>query len=606
MQDNENNKKISSDLLEILQSTELFSQIHEEVAEALLSRLKQIELNEGEILFEEGSLSESFYILMEGHLVAYLITKEGKEKIIGTIAKGETVGEMGAISQQPRSLTVRATSPSKLLELSRAEFEFFSKEHPQILMNMINYIISRSQHTLKLLSEKKVYKHIAIIQGNAQTSIPNFMKHLKETMPKSHDFILLDAENENINLAKEISHAEKLGKVLMFLLTPENLASLQPKINHISAIYVVVNGEEVPQFSQFTLDIARARHNPLVTELRLVLLHQDDLPVPQGTIQWLSQANFNMHHHVRLNNVLDYQRLVRFMTGTPIGMVLGGGGGKGWACIGALKAFFDCKVPIDAVGGTSVGALIAACYANHLEYETLFQDFKILSEAADKPFALKNFTWPLISLLSSKSPTEVLKKIFGEIQIEDLWIPFFSIATNLSKGREAIHQTGTLWERLRASMALPGIVPPVVIEGQLFVDGGLMNNLPVDTMRNLLGKESTIIAVSLSKLGEDKNRYYFPPILPFRIGLMKKLGWYKEYKIPPFFNTFLSSLLVGSSSREKANQLMADILICPDLKSYRTLKIDIQQYTKILEVGYISTKAILQNEMQNILSKHKQ
>ncbi len=601
MQDPDNNKKISSDLVEILQTTELFSEIHEEVAEALIKRLKHVELSPGQILFQEGSKSNAFYIVVEGQLVAYLKTTDGKEKMIGAIEKGETVGEMGALSEQPRSLSVKATVETKLLELNREEFELFSKDHPQILMNMINYIITRSQNTIKLLSEKKLYKHIAIIQGNSKTPLKHFIHQIKKYLRPQKQLIWL--ENSASNLSKEIIQAEKSGKMLVFFLNKENLSTLLAKINHIGEIYLVVDGEGPAEFSEFALQMARGHHNPLATSVRLILLHRDTTVIPKDTIAWLSQADFNMHYHLRDNNISDYQRLVRFIAGKPFGVVLGGGGGKGWACIGALKALIDCNVPIDAIGGTSVGALIAACYAHRLNYDELFKDFKKLSEAADKPFSLKNLTWPLISLLSSKHPTEQLIKTFGEVQIEDLWIPFFSVATNLNKGKEAIHQTGTLWERLRASMALPGIVPPVVLDGQVYVDGGLMNNLPVDIMRNLLGKEAIIIAVSLSKLGEDKKRYYFPPIIPFHVGLLKRLGWgYKDYKLPPFFNTFLASLLVGSSSKEKANKLMANTIITPDLSSYRTLKVDIQQSDKILQIGYISTKEIVKNEVLNWLN----
>lgn len=607
MQPNDNNNKLSSDLIDLLQSTELFSEIHEEVAEALLKRLNQIELSAGEVLFEEGTQSDSFYILVEGHLIALLKTIEGKEKVIGSVEIGETVGEMGALSQQPRSLTVKATVHSRVLKLTRDEFELFSKDHPQILMNMINYIITRSQNTLKLLSEKKVYKHIAIIQGNNLININHFFESINKYLPKNHNIVLLNSTESNLNLSKEISHAERSGKILIFLLTPETLPTLQAKINHLGEIYIVVKDEGEANFSEFSLEMAKGKHNPIKTDVELILFHDDDIKMPKDTIRWLKQTNFTMHHHLHLNKKSDYQRLIRFMMGKPFGIVLGGGGGKGWASVGALKAILDSRIPIDIIGGTSVGALIGACYAYHLNYDDLYEDYIKLSEAADKPFAVKNFTWPLISLLSSKKPTEQLKKIFEEVQIEDLWLPFFSVATNLNKGKEVVHQTGTLWECLRASMAIPGIIPPVVMDGQLYVDGGILNNLPVDVMRSLVGKDAYIIAISLSKLGEDKRRYDFPPVITFTMGLLRKLRLgYKDYKIPPFFNTFLNALLVGSSAREKANKLKANLLVTPDLSSFGTLKIDIQQSQKIHAIGYQSTKGMIMSELQNVLNQDEE
>lgn len=240
-----------------------------------------------------------------------------------------------------------------------------------------------------------------------------------------------------------------------------------------------------------------------VTQYELILMHDDSITLPKNTIEWLNLANFTFHHHIRWTAPVGYQRLIRMINGKAIGLVFGGGGGKGWACLGALKAIIESNIPIDAIGGTSVGALVAAAYAIHLDYDGTYRDFKRYVESATKPFTLKNLTWPIISFISAKKPTLLLKKVVKKLKIEDLWLPLFAISCNLNTGKEIVHRQHYFWEALRSSTAIPGIIPPMVIDGQMHVDGGIVNNLPVDTMRAMLGNESTIISVSLTRVGDD-------------------------------------------------------------------------------------------------------
>src|SRR5690606_39131356 len=147
-----------------------------------------------------------------------------------------------------------------------------------------------------------------------------------------------------------------------------------------------------------------------ITQINLAIIHPNESEGVQNTAHWLKQGPFTLHHHLLMDDNSDYQRLLRIMTDTAVGLVLGGGGNKGWICMGAMKALLEAKIPIDIIGGTSVGALVAACYAKTLSYEKSFEIFKELTVVTDEPFGLKNFSWPLISLLSSKKPTERLKE----------------------------------------------------------------------------------------------------------------------------------------------------------------------------------------------------
>src|SRR6202034_1924826 len=156
---------------------------------------------------------------------------------------------------------------------------------------------------------------------------------------------------------------------------------------------------------------------------------------------------------------------------------------------------------------------------------------------------------------------------FGNKRIENMWLPYFCVTCNLGAYREATHRSGLLWEKCRGSVAVPGLVPPMVTNGELHIDGGVINNLPVNTMRDILGSESKIIAIELMSEITDPNRYNFPPTLDFKQTFLAKLRLgYRDYKFPPFLETFIKALLVGSSVKQKENSAAADLLIDPDTR----------------------------------------
>ena len=143
---------------------------------------------------------------------------------------------------------------------------------------------------------------------------------------------------------------------------------------------------------------------------------------------------------------------------------------------------------------------------------------------------------------------------------------------------------------MRCSGSLPMIVPPVVMNGELHMDGGLLNNLPVDVMRRWIGENHTIIAARLSSNDIDKHKYSFPPVLSFVDLLLFKLKWKKtDYVMPSFLETFLNVILVGSSYKENQNSIAADILVYPDLTHYTSLRYGKNNESLLIKYGYEET-----------------
>jgi NTE family protein len=226
---------------------------------------------------------------------------------------------------------------------------------------------------------------------------------------------------------------------------------------------------------------------------RLVLIHPDDCDRPRGTARWLESRHVEMHHHVRLGNEEDFKRLARFLTGSAICLALGGGGARGFAHIGALRALRDEGTPIDIVGGTSMGSVIGAELALGMSPEEMVQVNRTLFSNAG---LLRDLTLPLLSFTSGKAYAGTLKQVFAAIEIEDLWIPYFCVSSNISRAERVIHRTGLLWRKVRASSGVQGMFPPVVLDGELHVDGALFSNLPADAMKTVC--EGKVIAIDVS------------------------------------------------------------------------------------------------------------
>jgi predicted acylesterase/phospholipase RssA len=260
-----------------------------------------------------------------------------------------------------------------------------------------------------------------------------------------------------------------------------------------------------------------------------------------------------------------------------------------------LQALIESDIPIDALGGVSGGAIVAGYYALHENLNDKAQmELQQLSEITCETMRLKGLTWPAISLFSSEKYTKQLRKIFGKVRMENLWRPLFCITCNLSKSSSVIHRKGLLWKKIRGSTAVPGVYPPLVINGEIHLDGGIVDNLPVRSMRQLSSNIGTVIAVELIHNIVNEKKYRFPPVLTFWQTLLAKLRLaHKDYHFPHFVDTFLRALLVGSAVEQNRSAKNADVLISPDLSAFGLLSVTKQQEAELIKLGYEATMKAL-------------
>ncbi|EJT74530.1 lysophospholipase NTE1 [Gaeumannomyces tritici R3-111a-1] len=288
----------------------------------------------------------------------------------------------------------------------------------------------------------------------------------------------------------------------------------------------------------------------------------------------------------------DFHRLARRLCGKSVGLVLGGGGARGIAQVGIIRAMEESGIPIDIVGGTSIGSFVGALYARHADVVPIFGLSKKFSGrmASMWRFAL-DLTYPSASYTTGHEFNRGIYKTFGKTQIEDFWLEFYCNTTNISKSRAEIHTSGYAWRYVRASMSLAGLLPPLCDEGSMLLDGGYIDNLTVSHMRSL-GVE-TIFAVDVGSLDDDVPQAY-GDTLSGLWAFVNRWNPFSNTPNPPTLAEIQARLAYVSSvdALERAKTTPGCIYMRPPIDEYGTL--DFGKFDEIVHVGYQYGREFLQ------------
>lgn len=322
----------------------------------------------------------------------------------------------------------------------------------------------------------------------------------------------------------------------------------------------------------------------------LILLHNSG-SIPKRTAEWLARRPKLLSHHQIRSLPEDHARLARFVAGESIGLVMGGGGSRGLAHLGVIKALEEADIAIDCVGGTSQGAFMAALYAQYLNSRAMEPVVRSFAARFGPLDVLREFTLPVLSYFSGKGFSKLVRDSLGaDTQIEDLWLRYFCITTNVRKMTLQAHSRGLLWLLVRASMTVVGLFPPIIHQGDVLVDGGYVNNLPVDIMAKNC---TTIIGVDVEDKDNSGNANiydYGDGVSGWWVLLMQLTGW----RTTPHFGTMMVWLTFLSHTRQmevwEANGLI-DLYIRPKVEPFGLA--DYGRINQLIETGYRAGKAAL-------------
>jgi predicted acylesterase/phospholipase RssA/CRP-like cAMP-binding protein len=451
-----------------------------------------VSLRGGETLFRLGDPGDAAYIVVSGRLRA--VDDTAGERTLSDIGVGETVGEMALLTSDRRSATVYAVRDSLLARLSAEVFHRLIERHPYVLQRISGLLIQRlrrqdagSAHTRALV------RTIAVVPAGTGSGIRAFTQRLAAALAAQGATLLLDArcvhdalgpqlapgpqgDASSPQIVQWLNEREIAYRFVLYQADASPSEWTERAVRQADHLLFVADAEADPEPGEVERHLQAHWPGSRFPRASLALVRPAAGRAPGGTSAFLTARRVDCHYHVALDSADDFARVARCLTGAGVGLVLGGGGARGFAHLGVLRALAELGVPIDWVCGTSSGAYVGAMAAQGLGPEAAHARCK------EHFSSLRDPTLPLVALLAGRRIRARLEQAFGGVQIEDLALPFFCISTNLSRATQAVHERGSLLRAIRASISLPGILPPVSIERDLHVDGGLVNNLPIDVM----------------------------------------------------------------------------------------------------------------------------
>lgn len=547
----------------------------------------------GEVFMREGEPGDYLAIIVQGRVRVFRSTPDG-ETIVRELGHGEVLGEMSLLVTQPRFASVRAVRDTILARLGADVFRRFALRRPEVLLRVSQVLVERL--ALDRRDEQSVHA-ISVVPVDSHGS--DFTERLERALrafgpARRISSAALDRElgggaaqtpadgARNVEIVSWL-HAQERDFPLIVLETDRGLTPWTRRCLRQSDLVLSVAGAgSSPDLGEIGRAIAG---DPPATLARheLVLVH--DGRAPQGTVAWLAGQPVHAHHHVRHGNQADHERVARLVTGRGIGLVLGGGGPRGFAHLGVMRALDEAGIPVDMVGGTSIGSIMGGFLAMGLSGE---ERMALAVEGFIDTRFLIGVTFPTVALSSSRKLTRLLRdaRFFGDRQIEDFWLPYFCLSANITRALPVIHDRGTAWRAVRASIAIPGILPPVCEGDEMLVDGGVLNNLPVDVMRQRLGG-GRIIAVDLEPQVEMAAEEEFHPTISGWHVLGRKLNPFRpSRRVPSLLSVMMRARGVASirAQRDILAGAGIDLYVRPALGTYGAL--DFKPGRAIAEAGY--------------------
>jgi predicted acylesterase/phospholipase RssA/CRP-like cAMP-binding protein len=548
----------------------------------------------GQVLFEQGDPGDSLYVLLHGRLRVNARDPEtGAVEPLGEVLPGQTVGEVGLLTGEARTATVHAARDSMLVKIGREAFDHMVETNPDLLRSLARVIVDRARQNTQRRRFSPTVSNIAILpadtHSSTQTSTAAFTSALVEALSAYASTNHLDAARVASELGEQAAsgdrgadarigewlQAQEAGcRFLIYQADAAHPAWTRRCLRQADVVVTVARAAATPGRGLPAWDDPAV--GPSVSRVRhiLVLERQDDQP--RSTDRWLDKLRVDEHYHARRDRPQDIQRIARILAGQGTGLVLGGGGARGFAHVGIYRALVERGIHVDWVGGTSIGSVFAAGIAMGWDPDELEVNAR---EAFLKGRPMSGYTLPLVSLMSPRRLERGVRKLFA-CNIEDLPLPFFCASTNLSEARLEMHERGPLWHALRCSTALPGVFPPAVAGNDLVIDGALLNNLPADVMAERpVGK---VIAVSLSVPKEYRLDYdVFPG--PWEI-LASRLPLRERLRVPGILTLMLKATEVDSLVHTRQTSAGADLVLTPPVRRFGLL--DASRFDDLVKLGY--------------------
>lgn len=550
----------------------LFAGLDPPTLARVADELEWIALPGGAELFQQHDPPDAVYVLVAGCLGAF--KQDGAHPVlIGRVVPGETVGEMALLSGHKRTATVRALRDSEVVRFSLTAFERLARVHPEAMLAIARVAVERLERTLDGRSQAPPPRTITLVPAHPGIDLDDLVAQLSKAMARFGAVACVDLDQHADAAIAELHEIEARHRFVLYVGRAGHPAWNERCRRQADCLLLVADAE---------LATSAISEAPMVGESHqstALALLQPGRILPGAARAWRQRLGVDQHFHLR--DRPDIERLARRLARRSVGVVFSGGGARGFAHIGAIRALREAGLAIDAVGGTSIGALMAAAVALEWEDETLYQTFHRAFVSSNP---LSDYTLPLVSLVAGRKASRLLRGEFGEGDIEDLPLPFYCVSADLADGHAVVHRQGTLWRALRASIAIPGILPPVCSEGRVLVDGGVIDNLPVAAMRQL--NPGPVIGVDIAghhALATSLDETDLPPAWQ-----LVAQRWRGQPQRPGILRILLRAGMVNSAATAENNAAQSNLMLTPPMDSFDLL--DWQRFDDAIDIGYRYTR----------------
>uniref|UniRef100_G1PTR1 Patatin like phospholipase domain containing 6 n=1 Tax=Myotis lucifugus TaxID=59463 RepID=G1PTR1_MYOLU len=600
----------------------------------------------GRALYRQGDRSDCTYIVLNGRLRSVIQRGSGKKELVGEYGRGDLVGVIRQLPRMPRAFVlwpvcsaVRASVPKGAVGQLRDTGQGFLRRRRRApsrdtaAQQISSFGVSAGSglgvppHS-ELTNPASNLATVAVLPVCAEVPMVAFTLELQHALQAIGPTLLLNSDIirarlgasaldsiQEFRLSGWLAQQEDTHRIVLYQtdssLTPWTVRCLR----QADCILIVGLGDQEPTLGQ----LEQMLENTAVRALKqLVLLHREEGPGPTRTVEWLNMRSWcSGHLHLRCPRRLfsrrspaklhelyekvfsrrvdrhsDFSRLARVLTGNTIALVLGGGGARGCSHIGVLKALEEAGVPVDLVGGTSIGSFIGALYAEERSASRTKQRAREWAKSMTSVLEpMLDLTYPATSMFTGSAFNRSIHRVFQDKQIEDLWLPYFNVTTDITASAMRVHKDGSLWRYVRASMTLSGYLPPLCDpkDGHLLMDGGYINNLPADIARSMGAK--TVIAIDVGSQDETDLSTYGDSLSGWWL-LWKRLNpWTDKIKVPDMAE-IQSRLAYVSCVRQL--EVVKSSSYCeylrPPIDCFKTM--DFGKFDQIYDVGYQYGKAV--------------
>ena len=517
--------------------------------ERLAATATVVRVRGGDVVFYEGDEGDCLFVVAAGRLEA-VAPRDGVEELLTVLHPGDVLGELAVLTSEPRAATVRARRDTTLVRVGGDDFRALLTATPELALAVTGVLARQVRDSRPaVLRDDSPSVTVAVVPLTAETGAvaPRFAHDLREALARHGRASLITGEIARAGgtpLEIVDAHERDNDHVVLLAEIPSSRdAWTELCLRQADRVLALTSGGPVPNWVFW---------HPQLRSCDLVFVDRGDgAGVRDWTNALVPRRRFRVEDGPGWN--AGVEAAARRLAGRSIGVVLSGGGARGFAHIGVLEELLAAGVTIDRVGGVSCGAWIGAMFALGMDPDEI--DARCYEDWVRRN-PLTDYTFPRTAMIRGARVRAVFERNLPGL-IEELPRDYFCVSCDLVSGELIVHRDGLLVVAAGASQCLPGLAPPVALDGRLLVDGGVLNNLPVDVMAAT--GEGPVIAV-------DVTTRYRPPTSDGhrrRAGSSANGIWDDDTPRPSVLETMSRSLALGSVDTEKAALEHADVVIQP-------------------------------------------